>query len=176
MSLLTPVSTILTLLIIVPCSINYLTHFVSAQVNKLQNAVLVQQGYIKLYQPQKTSITHPQRDTTIRTLRLETSKRGSPMPLADPDQQEVARETSVPLIPKNWASHLLRGVFQVVRIGKRSLKWWWQKDKQREKPTQREQRKNTQTRVRTSGETNTPPSWLALVCIAQAQRVRRQNI
>ena len=59
MSLLTPVSTILILLIIVPCSINYLTHFVSAQVNKLQNAVLVQQGYINLHQLQKTSITHP---------------------------------------------------------------------------------------------------------------------
>ena len=37
-----------------------------------------------------------------------------PMPLAIPAQQEVARETSMPLFPKNWAwaswaSHLLRG-------------------------------------------------------------------
>ena len=34
----------------------------------------------------------------------------------------------------------------------------------------REQSKNPQTRVRTSGETNMPPSWLALICIGQAQR------
>ena len=32
---------------IASCIINYLTHFVSAQVNKLQHAELVQQGYIK---------------------------------------------------------------------------------------------------------------------------------
>ena len=31
------------------------------------------------------------------------------MPLAIPDQQEVARETLTPLFTKNWASHLLRG-------------------------------------------------------------------
>ena len=30
------------------------------------------------------------------------------MPLAVPMQQEVARKTSMPLFPKNWASHLLR--------------------------------------------------------------------
>ena len=35
---------------------------------------------------------------------------------------------------------------------------------------QREQRKNPQTGVRTSGETDTPPSWLAMICIGQAQR------
>ena len=42
-------STILILLMIVPCTTNYLSHFVSAQVNKPQNAVLVQQGYTKLH-------------------------------------------------------------------------------------------------------------------------------
>ena len=47
-------------------------------------------------------------DTAIRTLRVETRKRGGPMPLALPVQQEVAGETSIPLFPKNWASHLLR--------------------------------------------------------------------
>ena len=31
------------------CSISYLTHFVSAQVNKLQHVVPVKQGYIKLH-------------------------------------------------------------------------------------------------------------------------------
>ena len=46
------------LLMIVPCIINCLTCFVSAQVNKLQNAVQVQQGYIKL-QLTMENITHP---------------------------------------------------------------------------------------------------------------------
>ena len=55
------------------------------------------------------NITHPYMDTAIRTLRLETSKRGRPNALAIPVQQEVARKTSTPLFPKNWASHLLRG-------------------------------------------------------------------
>ena len=40
--------------------------------------------------------------------------------------------------------------------------------KEREKPVKREQRKNPQTRVRTSGETNTSPSWPTLICIGQA--------
>ena len=38
----------LMLLIIAPCIINYLTCSVSAQMNKLQHALPVQQGYIKL--------------------------------------------------------------------------------------------------------------------------------
>ena len=63
---------------------------------------------IKL-QPTPENISHPEMGTAIRTLRPETSKRGGPMPLATPVQQEVARETSTPLFPKNWASHLLRG-------------------------------------------------------------------
>ena len=48
-------------------------------------------------------------DTAIRTLRPETSKRGRPNALAVPVQQEVARETLMPLFPKNWATHLLKG-------------------------------------------------------------------
>ena len=40
-----PCYTILMLLVIVPCVINCLTCFVSAQVNKLQHAVPVQQRY-----------------------------------------------------------------------------------------------------------------------------------
>ena len=49
MPLLIPVITILMLLMIVPCIIVCLTHFVSSQVNKLQHAVPVQQGCIKLH-------------------------------------------------------------------------------------------------------------------------------
>ena len=30
-------------------------------------------------------------------------------------------------------------------------------------------KENPWTRVRTSGETNTPPSWLVITCIGQAQ-------
>ena len=58
MPLLVPVITILVLLMIAPCIINCLTHFVSAQVNKLQHAVPVQQGYIKL-QLTTENITQP---------------------------------------------------------------------------------------------------------------------
>ena len=54
MPLLVPVITILMLLVIAPRIISCLTYFVSAQVNKLQHAVPVQQGYIK---PQKISLT-----------------------------------------------------------------------------------------------------------------------
>ena len=58
MSLLIPVITILMLLMIALCIINCLTHFVSAQVNKLQHAVPVQQGYINLH-PTTENITLP---------------------------------------------------------------------------------------------------------------------
>ena len=53
-----PCYNILMPLMIVPCIINYLTHSVSAQVNKLQHAVPVQQGYTKL-QLTTENITHP---------------------------------------------------------------------------------------------------------------------
>ena len=43
---------------IVPCIIICLTCFVSALVNKLQNTVLVQQEYVKLYLTTE-NITHP---------------------------------------------------------------------------------------------------------------------
>ena len=58
MPLLIPIITIWMLLMIVPCIINCLTHFVSAQVNKLQHAVLVQQRFIKL-QPTTKNIIQP---------------------------------------------------------------------------------------------------------------------
>ena len=52
-----PCYTILMLLMIAPCIINCLTCFVSAQVNKLQHALPVQQRYIKL-QPTTKNLTH----------------------------------------------------------------------------------------------------------------------
>lgn len=63
------------MLMIIPCTVNCLTCFVSAQVNQLQHAVRVQQRY-------KTTAHHGKYhtalDTAIRTLRIETSKRGRP--------------------------------------------------------------------------------------------------
>ena len=66
---------ILMMPMIIPCTVNCLTCSVSAQVNQLQHAVPVQQRY-------KTTADHGKYhtplDTAIRTLRLETSKRGRP--------------------------------------------------------------------------------------------------
>ena len=56
--LLVHVITILMLLVFAPCILNCLIHFVSVQVNKLQHAVPVPQGYIKL-QLITENITHP---------------------------------------------------------------------------------------------------------------------
>ena len=58
MPLLILVITILMLFMIVPCIINCLIHFVSAQVSKLQHVVPVEQGYIKL-QLTMENIIHP---------------------------------------------------------------------------------------------------------------------
>ena len=55
------------------------------------------------------NITHPYMDTAIRTLRLETSKRGRPNAPHCPSSAGSATETLMPLFLKNWASHLLRG-------------------------------------------------------------------
>ena len=131
MLLLIPVITILLLLMVAPCIINCLTYFVSAQVNKLQYAVPVPQGYIKL-RPTIENITQAQMDITKGLLRLASG--GGSIPLTIPVQQEVARETSMSLFLKNWASHLLRGECQVARIGKRNPKWQWLKDKEGKSP------------------------------------------
>ena len=48
----------LMLLMIAPCIINCLTHFICAQVNKLQHVVSVQQGCIKPH-PTMGNLTHP---------------------------------------------------------------------------------------------------------------------
>ena len=55
---ISPCYTILMLFMVAPCIINCLTLFVSAQVNKLQHAVPVQQGYIKLQLTMENS-TYP---------------------------------------------------------------------------------------------------------------------
>ena len=96
------------LLMISPCITNCLTFFVCAQINKLQHAVPVQQGYIKLeLTTEKT--THPLMDTTIRILGLETSKRGGPMALRHPNSAGSSqRDLDVP-IPKELGLPSLEG-------------------------------------------------------------------
>ena len=94
-----PVITILMMLMIAPCTINCLTCFVSAQVNKLEHAVPVQQGYTKLY-PTTENITHPQLDTTITTLKLEPSKRGRPNAPCHPSSAGSSQRDLDAPIPK----------------------------------------------------------------------------
>ena len=91
MPLLILVITILMLLMVAPCIINCPTCFVSVQVNKLQQTVPVQQGYIKL-QLTTENLTHHQMDTAIRTLRPETSKRGRPNAPSSPSSKESSQK------------------------------------------------------------------------------------
>ena len=152
MPLLIPVITILMLLMIAPCIINCLTHFVSAQVNKLQHAVPVQQGNIKL-QLTTENITSPQMDATIRTLRLETSKRGRP--------NAPCHSSSAGSSQFCWASHPLSGECQVSRIGKRSQTGGGQKTK-KGKVHKNRTKEGPRTGVRTSGKTSSPPGQPSL--------------
>ena len=140
MPLLIPVITILMLLMIVPCIINCLTHFVSAQVNKLQHAVPVQQGYIKL-QPTTENITHPQMDTTIRTLRLETSKRGRPNTPRCPSSAGSSQKDLDAPIPKELGLPSLEGGMLGSQNRKKESRMTVAKRQGREKPAKIEQRK-----------------------------------
>ena len=93
---------------------------------------------------------------SVRTLRLETSKRRRPNSPHHPVQLEVAREIS-----KNWASHLLRGECSVGRTGERSPKWRWPQTR-KGKAHENETKEGPRTGVRTSGKTNTTPGWPSL--------------
>ena len=96
------------LLMVTPCIINGLTHFVSAQVNKLQHTVPVQQGYIKL-QLTTENITHPYMDTAIRTLRLVTSKRRRANAPRHPSSAGSSQKDLDTLIPKELGLPSLEG-------------------------------------------------------------------
>ena len=108
MPLLVLVIIILMLFMIALCIINCLIHSASAQVNKLQHAVPVQQGDIKL-QPTMENITHPQMDTIIRTLRLETSKRGRPNAPCHPSSAGSSQRDLKAPIPKELGLPSLEG-------------------------------------------------------------------
>ena len=145
MPLLVPVITILMLLMIVPCIINCLTHLVSSQVNKLQHAVPVQQRYIQLH-PTTESITHPQMDTTIRTLRLETSKRGGPNAPHHPSSAGSSQRDLDAPNPKEMGLPSLKGGIldsqNRKKESKMALTQQQQQQRQRkEKPAKMEQKK-----------------------------------
>ena len=98
----------LMLLLTVSYIINCLIHFVSAQDNKLQHAVPVQQGYIKL-EPTTENITHPYMDTAIRTLRPETNKRGRPNAPCHPNSAGSSQRDLNAPIPKELGLPSLEG-------------------------------------------------------------------
>ena len=61
-------------------------------------------------------------------------------------------------------------ILYVVRIGKRSPKWQWLKDKERKKALKNVTKENPWTGLRTSGETNTPHFLGSPIYIGQAQQ------
>ena len=140
MPLLVPVITISMLLVIAPCVINCLTHFVSSQVNKLQHAVPIQQRYIKLHLNTE-NITHPQMDTTIRTLRLETSKRERPNTPHHPSSAGSSQKDLDTPIPKELGLLSLEGGMLGSQNRKQESKMAAAIRQGREKLTKIEQRK-----------------------------------
>ena len=161
MPLLFPAITILILLVIVPCNINCLIHFISAQV-KLQHAAPFQQGYLKL-QLTTENITYPQIDTIIRTLRLETSKRGRANAHRCPSSAETSqRDLNVP-IPKELGLLSLKGS----RLGsykrKKESRVAEAKRQRKEKPAKIEPRKVREPQVKQTALLASP------VYIGQAQ-------
>ena len=102
-----PCYAILMMLMIIPCTVNWLICFVSAEVNHLQHAVPVQQRY-------KTTANHGKYhtplDTAIRTLRLETSKRGRPNTPHRPSSAGSSQKDLDAPIPKELGLPSLEGV------------------------------------------------------------------
>ena len=101
-----PCYAILMMLMIIPCTVNCLTCFVSAQVSQLQHAVPVQQRY-------KTTADHGKYhtplDTAIRTLRLGTSKRGRPNTPHRPSSAGSSQKDLDAPIPKELGLPSLEG-------------------------------------------------------------------
>ena len=104
------------------------------------------------------NITHPQIYITIRTLRLETSKRGRPSaPHCPSSAGSSQRDLDTP-IPKEFGLPSLEGgggECQVVRIEKRNPEWWQLKDKG--KACEYRTKEGPRTGVRPSGKVNVPP-------------------
>ena len=97
---------ILMTLMIIPCTVNCLTCFVSAQVNQLQHTVPVQQRYRTTADHGKY---HTTLDTAIRTLRIETSKRGRPNTPHRPSSAGSSQKDLDAPIPKELGLPSLEG-------------------------------------------------------------------
>ena len=101
-----PCYAILMILMIIPCTVNCLTCSVSAQVNQLQHAVPVQQRYKTTADHRKY---HTPLDTAIRTLRIETSKRGRPNTPHHPSSTGSSQKDLDAPIPKELGLPSLGG-------------------------------------------------------------------
>ena len=91
-------------------------------------------------------------DTAIRTLRLETSTRGRPNTPRFPSSAGSSQKDLDAPIPKELCLPSLEGG----RLGERSPKWRWLKDKEGESPTKQNRgrsKEGLRTRVRTAGRT-----------------------
>ena len=82
-------------------------------------------------------------NTTVRTLRLQTSKRGRSSAPRYPNLAGSSQRELDVYIPKEMGLLSLEvGILvRIGRIGKRSPKWWWLKDKERKKHGKVEQKK-----------------------------------
>ena len=80
-------------------------------------------------------------DTSIRTLRLETSKRGRSNAPGRPSLAGSSQTDFDVPIPKELGLPSLKGECQIVRIGKRSPKWQWLKEKERKMSTKMKNKK-----------------------------------
>ena len=175
MPLLIPVITIFMLLMIAPCIINCLPRFVFAQVNKLQHVVLVQRGCIKPH-PTMGNITHPQRDSAIRTLRLETSKKGRPNALPRPNTARSSQGYLDGPIPKDLGLPSVEGGILGSQNRKKDSKMLVAKRQRKGKSSENGTKESPWTRVRNSGETNTSPSWLAQFAQGELKREETKYI
>ena len=141
MSLLIPVITILMLLMIVPCIINCLNHFFLCPG---QQAKTCSASSTRIYKTTANheNITHPQMDTAIRTLRLETIKWGRPnAPCCCPSSAGSSqRNLDVP-IPKELGLLSLKGGMLGSQNRKKESKMVVAERQGREKPLKIEQRK-----------------------------------
>ena len=103
------------------------------------------------------NITHPEMDTAIRTLRLETSKRGRPNTPRRPSSAGSSQKDLDAPIPKELGLPSLKAGMISSYNRKKESKMVVAKRQRREKPMKIDQRKVLGPRVRTSSKTNSPP-------------------
>ena len=125
---------------IIPCTVNCLTCFISAQVNKLQHAVPVQQRY-------KTTADHGKYHTPLDghcykdPLRLETSKMGRPNTPSHPSSAGSSQKDLDTPIPKELGLPSLEEGMLGRQNREKESKTAVAKRQGREKPAKTEQKK-----------------------------------